>query len=365
MSLIAATQVYFDRHSTVNLMATMTQLERLTVSTAADTTVGTTHLDALRFLAASSDVMHAKQEEEKFSMKLKREAELSNLFFAVGRLFPKQCMDVVREGNGSGDLLKDARFLYNRAVARLKVETQLISRQFLRIVASECIQLFKMHLEADIRALDRFERNPSKCKGFPTLSLAAKWAPRESEWEWAHMARVLALHMFPFAPDEERRENDLVRTMRSYRKAVTRLNVALSTRGWLKSRGDETTAPKDSTPSWLKWLQCAFDLKMVKAVIIDPLAASKTLLRSLLSEEWLHEQQGAFGPKRDVLQDAAAVAGRDQLQKVEVMLAELYPGESTLSGDGTQGHCGEKRKVGPSAKSGVWKGGKRRQNCMA
>jgi hypothetical protein len=104
-------------------------------------------------------------------------------------------------------------------------------------------------------------------------------------------------------------------------------------------------------------------MKMVKAAIIDP-SMSKMLLRSLLSKEWLHKQQGAFELKRDVLQNTVTMAGFDQLQKVEVMLAELYPGELTSSGDSKQRHCGRKRKDSSSVKCCRLKRGKRGQNGM-
>jgi hypothetical protein len=173
-------------------------------------------LDLFLLMGNTRSVRHGKGEKDLFF----------DLLFAVGRSFPNQCLDLLRKGVvaeiGS---YKDVKILYNRAISRLKLETQSLFAQalgrtpaqalFLWALAWECIQLFKRQLEVDARTLDAFEAESAEGKPAPKLSLAAKWAPRENKRQWAHMARVLALHMFPLASGQEG-EKDVTKAMRQY-----------------------------------------------------------------------------------------------------------------------------------------------------
>jgi len=65
------------------------------------------------------------------------------------------------------------------------------------------------------------------------LSLAAKWAPRESKRMWKHMARVLAMQMHLDAcamkKEGKVKQGDIVTALKKYRKTVSKLNDALNT----------------------------------------------------------------------------------------------------------------------------------------
>ena len=213
-------------------------------------------LDLFLLMANTRSVRHGKGEKDLFF----------DLLFAVGRSFPNQCVDLLRKGIVSEiGSYKDVKILYNRAISHLKRETQSLfalavrkvpaQAEFLWTLASECIQLFKRQLEADARALDALDAAEPAAGGGkkpssppPKLSLAAKWAPRENKPQWAHMARALALHMFPL-PSGRQGEKDVVKAMRQYRKTVARLNVALKTCEVKMCNGEWSEIHPGSVPS--------------------------------------------------------------------------------------------------------------------
>jgi len=189
-------------------------------------------LDIFLLMASTRGVRGGKGEKDLFY----------ELFFAVGQEFPNQCVDLVKDGivHEVGSF-KDIKVLYNQAMARLAknregmstvfeqvlVQSQERENVFLRTVSAECIRLFSKQLEADFALLEAHERGESENVPPLKLSLAAKWAPRESKKQWKHMCKVLALQMF--SRDGGKGEGDILQSLKKYRKVVVRLNAALAT----------------------------------------------------------------------------------------------------------------------------------------
>lgn len=201
-----------------------------------------------------------------------------DLFFAVGRSFPNQCVDMVKGGVvqhvGS---FKDIKILYNQALALLRSKRkeptlpdsicfksfaqvllgntttthgqppEKLYMTFLETIAAECIRVFIDQLRADL-ALLKAHKN-KKDGASLRLSLAAKWAPRESKKMWKRMAKVLALQMHPCTKEGEAKEEDIARALKKYRKVVSRLNGALSTCEIKMCSGDWRNINPGTVPS--------------------------------------------------------------------------------------------------------------------
>jgi hypothetical protein len=213
-------------------------------------------LDLFLLMANTRGVRGGKGEKDLFY----------ELFFAVGKQFPNQCVDLLKDGivHEVGSF-KDVKVLYNQSVARLArdcdapsvVRTQEHAHQervsqeretvFLRTVSAECIRVFWKQLEADVAVLEAHERDAPENAVPPKLSLAAKWAPRETKKQWKHMARVLALQMFPH--DGEKGEDGILRALKKYRKLVVRLNAALHTCEVKMCNGGWSTIDPGTVPS--------------------------------------------------------------------------------------------------------------------
>jgi hypothetical protein len=213
-------------------------------------------LDLFLLMANTRGVRGGKGEKDLFH----------ELFFAVGKQFPNQCVDLLKDGivHEVGSF-KDVKVLYNQSMARLArdcdapsvVRTQEHAHQervsqeretvFLRTVSAECIRVFWKQLEADVAVLEAHEKDASENAVPPKLSLAAKWAPRETKKQWKHMAKVLALQMFPHSG--EKGEDGILRALKKYRKLVVRLNAALGTCEVKMGNGEWSTIDPGTVPS--------------------------------------------------------------------------------------------------------------------
>ena len=156
-------------------------------------------LDLFLLMANTRGVRGGKGEKDLFY----------ELFFAVGKQFPNQCVDLLKDGivHEVGSF-KDVKMLYNQAMARLarsrdavpsvdrqttdrgasSVFLQALERHqehqdrslggqetvFLRTVSAECIRIFQKQLEADVAVLEAREKDASENVSPLKLSLTAK-----------------------------------------------------------------------------------------------------------------------------------------------------------------------------------------------